>query len=235
MRYTVIATALAFGCLVIQSGVQAAPKNSAPKVTSPAQKTEQDTDTIKANPKIWDKEPDSFLGIKFNEPLTVDPCPIKYINEHTESLAYDIMRLLPGVCIDPLDANYKYGNPDNNTLIIRNVPDIGVGYDVDVTIKNGVVAKFTIYLKQYGYLLLLSAFKERYGYPTSIENSTVKNNAGGEFNSLNAEWKGKKITISMRERYLMVDKSYVIIYDNATEEAETAKDRAKRASEAQKF
>jgi len=235
MRDIAIAAALAFGCLVIQSGVQAAPKNSALKVTSPAPKTEQDTDTIKANPKAWDKEPDSFLGIKFNEPLTVDPCPIKHISTYTESLAYDIMRLLPGVCLDPLDSNYKYGDHDNNTLKIRNVPDIGVGYDVDVTIKNGVVTKFTIDLKQYGYLLLLSAFKERYGDPTSIYNDTVKNNAGGEFNSLNVEWKGKKITISMRERYLMVDKSYVTISDNATEEAEAAKDRAKRASEAQKF
>jgi len=205
-----------------------------PRNTAPAPKAAANPVATNTAVNTWEKEPDSFLGIKFNEPLDVATCPIKYIG-YTEYIDYDAMWSLPRVCIDPLDSSYRHGKPANGTLKIMNVPKIGIGYDVNVKLKNSVVVGFTIKLKQHGYLLLLSAFQERYGEPTSVENSTVKNNAGGEFSSLNVTWKGKKITISTHERYVMVDESYVTISDNAAEEEESAIDRAKRASEAQKF
>ena len=186
---------------------------------------------------VWEKEPDAFLGIKFNEPFGVTPCPTKTYGQYvkSESVDYDAMKKIEGVCLDTTDPLYKYQKPESGTYKLGNLPALGIGYGASVHTKGGVVSKITINLKQSSFGVLLTAFKDRYGSPNFVESNTVKTNAGAEFNAADVSWKGKKLSISMYERIGKVDESHVVISDNAIMEAEIAAIRAKRATEAQKF
>jgi hypothetical protein len=186
---------------------------------------------------VWEKEPDAFLGVKLNEPFNVAPCPTKIFGQYakTEVLDYEAMKSLEGVCLNTTDPLYKYLKPESGPFKLAHLPALGVGYAASVHMKNGVVSKITIELKQSNFGVLLTAFKDRYGSPTSIESNTVKTTAGAEFNAADVTWKGKKLSISMYERMGKVDESYIVISDNLIMEAELAAQRAKRAAEAQKF
>jgi hypothetical protein len=177
------------------------------------------------------------LGIKFNEPFGVISCPTKRYSQYStsESTDYEAMKSVEGVCVDSTDLLYKYQKPDSARYRLLHLPDLGIGYNVSVQLKNNMVSKITIDLKHSSFSVLLQAFTDRYGKPTSIENNTVKTNAGGEFSAADVTWKGKKISIAMYERLGKVDDSYVVISDNVIMEAEIAAQRAKRAAEAQKF
>jgi hypothetical protein len=153
----------------------------------------------------------------------------------TEYLDYESMKSLEGVCLDTTDSLYKYNKPENGTFKLAHLPALGIGYSASIHMKNSVVSKITIELKHPNFGILLTAFKDRYGTPTSIENNPVKTNAGAEFNAADVAWTGKKLSIRMYERMGKVDESYVVVSDNAIMEAEMAAQRAKRAQEAQKF
>jgi hypothetical protein len=185
---------------------------------------------------VWEKEPDAFLGIKFNEPFNVAPCPTKLLQySRTEVLDYEGMKALEGICVDTTDSLYKYQKPENGRFKLMHLPSLGIVYGVHAHTKDGAVSKITIDLKQSSFGVLLTAFKDRYGTPTSVESNMVKTNAGAEFNAADVTWKGKKLSIRMYERMNRVDESYVVISDNVIMEAEVAAQRAKRAAEAQKF
>lgn len=192
---------------------------------------------VEAPVQAWDKEPEAFLGIKFNEPLVVQKCPVKPLGQYvkTEYLDYEAMKSLEGVCLDVTDSLYKYQKPDGGTFKLAHLPALGIGYAASVHVKNGVVSKITIDLKQSNFGVLLTAFKDRYGVPTTVETNSVKTTAGAEFNAADVAWKGKLLSIYMYERMSKVDESYVVISDNAIMDAEIAAQRAKRAAEAQKF
>jgi hypothetical protein len=227
--------AIIVGVLIACSAAAQTPRKGKP--VPPAAAAKAPEPAAEPAPKDWDKEPDAFLGIHFGEPFKVEPCPIKVLGQYvkTEILDYDAVKSLPGVCVDPTDASYKYGKPENTTYKLANLPALGIGYKVSVQMKDAVVSKITMELDQSNFGVLLQAFKDRYGAPTEVKTDTVKNRAGGEFSATDVTWRGKKLSISMYERLNRIDESYVVISDNVIMAQEIAAQRAKRASEAQKF
>lgn len=234
MRYFLI---LLVAAMITQAGAQTAPKPTTSRpVASELQASSPVTPGTVAEPS-WDKEPEAFLGVKFNEPFNVSPCPVKTYGQYikTEMVDHEAMVSIKGVCLDTTDTLYKYQNPENGTYKLSNLPSLGIGYAVSVHTKGSLVSKITVSLKQANFGVLLTAFKDRYGLPTAIESNRVKSNAGAEFNAADVHWKGKKLSIRMYERMGKIDESLVVISDNAIMESEAAAQRAKRASEAQKF
>jgi hypothetical protein len=237
MRYLLVALVAATACTVsAQTATKKAVAPPAPqRLATPAPATL----TAPATPIeiAWEKEPDAFLGIKFNEPFNVAPCPTKTVGQYvkTEFLDYEAMKSLEAVCLDTTDSLYKYQKRENGKFKLAHLPALGIGYSVDVHTTNSVVSKITIDLKQSNFGVLLTAFKDRYSTPTLVESNTVKTNAGAEFNAADVTWKGKTVSIRMYERMGKVDESHVVISDNSTMEAEIAAQRSKRAAEAQKF
>lgn len=220
--------------VTLPSGAQSTSKKSTARVGAVESKA-----AVVSAPKeeTWDKEPEAFLGIKFNDPFKVNPCPTKNIGQYTkiETFDYEAMKTLEGVCLDTIDSSYKYQKTDNGVFKLAHLPSLGIGYSAQVHVKDGVVSKITIDLKQSNFSILHTAFIDRYGKPTSIDSSPVKTLGGGEFSAADITWKGKKISIRMYERFSKVDESYVIVSDNVIMEAEMNALRAKRAAEAQKF
>jgi hypothetical protein len=227
--------AILVGVLIACSATAQTPRKGKPTPHAPVAKTAEPAP--EPVPKEWDKEPDAFLGIHFNEPFKVEPCPIEVIGQYvkTEMLDYKAMKSLPGVCADPTDASYRYGKPESKTYKLANLPALGIGYKVNVQTKDSVVSKITIELAQSNFGVLLQAFKDRYGSPTEVKTETVKSNAGAEFSASDITWRGKKLSIAMYERLNRVDESYVVISDNLIMAQEISAQRAKRAAEAQKF
>ena len=226
MRHLVVSIAALTACTL--SAQTPSKKATTPQTTT----TKQQAGTVE---RVWEKEPEGFLGIKFNEPLMVQKCPFKTAGQDTYYLDYEALKSLEGVCLDTTDTLYRYQKPENGTYKLQNLPSLGIYYRASVIAKNNVVSKITIDLKQPNFSVLLGAFKDRYGMPSSLETSTVKTNAGAEFNAAYVTWKGKKLSIQMYERMGRIDESYVVISDNAIIEEEIAAQRAKRGAEAQKF
>lgn len=229
MRILIVALTVAAACTV--SAQTATKKPSVlPTAAAPIAVPEAPKET-------WDKEPEAFLGIKFNEPLQVPTCPTKpsQVSATIVFLDYEAIKSLEGVCVDATETLYKYQKPESGIFKLTNLPALGIGYTAKVHMNGGVVSKITIDLKQSNFGVLLAAFKDRYGSPSLIESNTVKTQAGAEFNAADVVWKGKKLSIYMYERMGKVDESYVVISDNAIMEAEITARRARRAVEAQKF
>lgn len=228
---------VAFAAIAVcAANAQTPPKKPTPPPTAAAQ-TPVAAPVLAPEPPApaWEKEPDAFLGVKLNESFAVPACPMETIGQYvkTQTLNYNAMKLLQGVCYNPNQTSVGPGG--SSTYRLENLPDIGVGYKVFVHPKNGVVNKITIELRQSNFAGLLSAFKERYGAPTLVTTNTVKTQAGAEFSASDVIWRGIKISISMYERLNRVDESFVLISDNAAVEAELDTQRQKRSAEAQKF
>lgn len=190
------------------------------------------------DPPIWDKEPEAFLGIRLGERFAVAECPTKNLGTLTriDTLDYEAIRRLEGVCFDPRDSATKYaGSSGPSAYRLANLPSLGIPYTVVVRVKASTVERITIDLKQSSFAVLLDAFIQRYGPPTSLDTSVVKNNAGAEFSARDVLWRGQKISIRMYERLNRIDESYVVVSDNALMEKELENIKAKRAAEAQKF
>lgn len=234
MRYLLLALVAATACTV---SAQTAVNKSAAPLAARAQQASPNPAPATPTEAIWEKEPDSFVGVKFNEPFNVTPCPTKILIQHpkTEMLDRVAMKSLQGVCLDTTDRRYKHRQPEHDIFKLENLPSLGIWYKLNVHTKNGVVSEITMDLEQSDFGVLLTAFKDRYGTPSSIESTQVKTNAGAEFKAARVIWKGKKLSIQMYERMGKIDESYVVISDNAIKEAEVVAQRASRAAEAQKF
>lgn len=236
------AASVCFFCLAASAQV-AAPRQPVPKGAIAKAQLQQMpvTKPLVAptpDPKSWDKEPESFLGIRLGERLTVPACPIRNIGQLTriDTLDFEAIRKLEGVCFDPRDTSVKYPGPAGPSFYkLINVPSLGIPYSVSVRMKADVVEKVTIDLKQTNFSVLVDVFNQRYGAPTSVDTSMVKSNSGVEFSVRDVLWQGKKISIRMYERLNRIDESYVVVSDNALMEREVETIKAKRASEAQKF
>lgn len=236
MRHTLVAlVALMASIVSAQTVTKKPPARPAPP---PAAVAPAPTAAPEPAPVGWEKEPDGFLGIKIGEAFAVQACPTRPFGQYLRdpTLDYDSMKSLEGVCFDPTDSSIKYARASGPvTYKIKNLPALGIGYDVSAWMKEGVVSRITVSLKQSSFDVLYTAFRERYGKPTSIETKTVKTQAGAEFNATDVFWKGRKLSIRMYERMTRVDESYVSISDNAIMEKEMEAEKQKRSSEAQKF
>lgn len=187
--------------------------------------------------KSWAKEPESFLGIDFKKPLRAQNCPTKYISKNSQLVMMDFEALknFDGVCIDTQDTTYKIQRGDSGKFKLYNLPNLGFTYYVYINFKEGVVTSFNIYLEQSDFHTLLSAFKERYGAPTTTQSQIFKTMTGAEFDAAVVGWKGKAISILMYERLGRVDESSVLITDTEDFQADLDSKRIQRSSEAQKF
>lgn len=236
--------ALGLGLLALASSAQVQSPRKTPSQPS-ASKEQVQKEAVAApqvprppEPRGWEKEPEAFLGIRLGEPFTVAQCPTKNLGQLTriDTLDYEAITKLEGVCFDPLDSGVKYaGASGPSSYKLANLPSLGIPYMVSVRVKASAVEKITIDLKQSNFAVLLDAFNHRYGPPTSVESGVVKNNAGAEFSARDVLWRGKKISIRMYERLNRVDESYVVVSDNALMEKEIEAIKTKRAAEAQKF
>lgn len=160
-------------------------------------------------PYVWEKEPDSFLGVKFIEPMSLPACPTKrdFQNSRVVTLDHEGSRRMASVCYDPTDP-FTETNAVNRTpyrYTLENLPIIGIPYTVHVFPTNDVVTKITIDLKASGFDTLLQVFKERYGPPTLEVPGKVSNALGAEFSNTTVLWQGKTISISMTERTNKID------------------------------
>lgn len=233
MRHLFVALVTVTACAV---SAQTITKKTVLRTTVPVVQTSDPQPTPPIE-KTWEKEPDAFLGIKLGAPLNVADCPTKNLGQYVkiEIVDSEALKSMEGVCIDTTDAANRSRKPDSGTRKLAHLPSLSIGYAVTVHLKDRVVSRMTIDLKQSSFEVLLTAFKDRYGVPTSIDSSMVKTNAGAEFNTANVIWKGKKLSIRMYERMSKVDESHVMISDNEIMEGEMVAQRARLASEAQKF
>jgi hypothetical protein len=231
MRLTVLAFVAATACSVSAQTTPRKPQDRGAASNAPTPSVAAPAETK------WEKEPSAFLGIKLGAPFDVRPCPTKRFSQYStsESLDFAAMKSLDGVCVNTSDSSYRHQSTASGRYTLENIPDLGIFYRAHVQLKNSVVSKVTLELKQANFGVLLSAFKDRYGTPTYMEADVVKSNAGAEFAAAKVRWQGEKLSIHMYERFLRIDESHVIISDNAIMEEEVAALRAKRASEAQKF
>jgi hypothetical protein len=232
MRYVFVMFAFA---VVSSASGQSSTKKPSARAPTPAITS---APAVAAGAEVrWDKEPDAFLGIRFNEPFNLASCPTKTYGQYakSETIDYEAIKSLDGVCLDTTDTLYKYQRPESATYKLAHLPDLGFGYTARVHTKTGSVSEITIDLNQSNFKTLLAAFKDRYGEPTSVDSNLVKSKVGAEFSAVDVTWRGKKLSIRMYERMGKVDESRVVISDNEIMEAEINALRAKRAAEAQKF
>jgi hypothetical protein len=219
--------------LMMYAAIEAQPAKKAPQ--APAKNQPAASASAPDAQKVWEKEPAAFLGIQLGEKFEVPACPTTSSGTYVKSeyLDYEATKALGHVCFDPTGQSMAMAALKGYRL--ANLPDLGIGYTAHAKVKDGIVGRIVIELKQRSFGVLLDAFKQRYGTPTTEETMSVRNNAGAEFSSREVTWAGKKLSIKMLERSSMIDDSYVLIADNATIEAESAALKAKRSAEAQKF
>jgi hypothetical protein len=169
-------------------------------------------------PAVWAKEPNSFLGIKFGEPIpTLQECPRDGYGPDFERI-----KQLPSICLAGTPAVKEYFN-------IYNLPPLGFSYSVSMKLEQGVPVWFSLTTQGENFDQLVTAFLERYGPPSEQVAGSVKTRAGAEFSSRSYLWKGKRIEILLDERSERIDISGVMITD-----AELSKARLQRQQDMNK-
>jgi len=133
-----------------------------------------------AEPASWAQEPDSFMGVKFDQKFvySVPECPAGY------EIPKDMCR----------------GTPYQGLYSTKGAPSIGIGYGLSVMAKNGPVDYFYLTTNSENYLQLVQLFITKYGQPTKRTTESVKTKGGASFTNENLRWQGKKIEIAI-EKY----------------------------------
>ena len=133
-----------------------------------------------SEPAPWTQEPDSFMGIQFDQKFvySVPECPAGF------EIPKEICRRAP----------YQ------GLYITMGGPSIGFGYGLSVMAKNGPVDSFYLTTPSENYLHLTQLFITKYGNPTNRTTESVKTKSGGAFTNETLVWKGKKIEIVV-EKY----------------------------------
>ncbi|MGS0625019.1 hypothetical protein ACU8YE_19065 [Ralstonia sp. VS2407] len=166
---------------------------------------------------VWTKEPTSFLGFEFGQPLpdTLPACP-----RGDRELAYTTTSCLQGS--DPIFRMWR-------------APDLGFAYSNSIFLYSGKVASVTLKVNDDSYQALKSLLITRYGPPTNASISTVKSLVGAEFRSEELAWIGTNVDISLYQRYDKVDESAVFVQNKALMKASMDQDRAKHGDPASKL
>ncbi|HHW1707561.1 hypothetical protein FA195_16610 [Pseudomonas aeruginosa] len=150
---------LALAALIFSGYALAAPKNAAIKP--------------------WIQEPDSFMGINFDQRLehSLPQCPSGY--EPPKSMCR--------------------GAPYQGLYTIEGTPSIGLigGYGLSAMAKTGPVDWFYLTAQVDDFPRLTQIFITKYGQPTTRSTETVKTKGGAEFTNENLQWVGKKVEITL--------------------------------------
>lgn len=132
--------------------------------------------------KPWAQEPDSFMGISFDQKLeySLPQCPAGY-------------ELPERMCRE---------NPYQGLYSIKGTPSIGLdsGYQLSVMAKTGPVDSFYLTTQAEDFPKLVQIFITKYGQPTHRSSDVVKTKGGAEFTNESLRWRGKKIDITL-EKY----------------------------------
>lgn len=154
----------------------------------------------------WSKEPDSFLGIKFGAPSSVQACPTKMIGGTViagkvfpgiTSIDFDAVKSLNGVCVDGT----------TSLGLLRNTPDLGFSYSVMMGTNDGATTDFTLTSDPSDFNTLAATFITRYGEPTNRAKSAVQTIGGATFENEVLQWQGEHVAIVMRKYADRVDRS----------------------------
>ncbi|WP_223535772.1 hypothetical protein [Pseudomonas sp. GL-B-16] len=133
-----------------------------------------------AEPAPWTQEPDSFMGVSFDQKLvySIPECPSGY--EIPKSMCR--------------------GTPYQGLYITKGAPSIGIGYGLSVKAKNGPVDYFYLTTPAENFPQLVQIFITKYGQPMKRTTDSVKTKGGAEFINESLLWQGKKIEITL-EKY----------------------------------
>lgn len=164
----------------------------------------------------WEKEPDSFLGIKFGEQLPGSVRMCKGVADEGDT-----------VCLSPTSLSDYFE--------VESLPSLGFGYSVSMKSQNGVPQWIAIKSARYNFSRLESAFLDRYGPPTTSEVITVRTLGGADLQSRRRSWAGTRIRIDMDERSGTVDESGVMISDIIVSQEDMQKNNEISKKGASKF
>jgi len=146
--------------------------------------------------KDW-QEPTGFLGIEFGQPLAsqtavIVECPGKPVSKNMpEVLIYDYT--FKGFCYE--------GKPTDiaKFLPTKNEPDLGVGYQMTLVVKNGDVYGAVLQVGRLSRLDFLALLKSRYGEPHRASVETYRNRVGGQFEGAVYRWEGPTMLLEFSD------------------------------------
>lgn len=131
-------------------------------------------------PAPWTEEPDSFMGVSFDQKLvySIPECPSGY----------------------EIPKNMCRSTPYQGLYITKGAPPIGLGYGLSVMAKSGPVDYFYLTTTAENFPKLVQIFITKYGEPMKRSTDLVKTKGGAEFTNEHLLWTGKKVEISL-EKY----------------------------------
>ncbi|MBD9585793.1 hypothetical protein IB254_01875 [Pseudomonas sp. PDM03] len=134
-----------------------------------------------SEPTPWTQEPDSFMGVSFDQKLvySIPECPSGY--EIPKSMCRDA--------------------PYQGLYTIKGTPSIGLigGYGLSAMAKTGPVDSFYLTTQTEDFSRLVQVFITKYGQPTKRTSETIKTKGGAEFNNEQLQWLGKKVEITLQK------------------------------------
>lgn len=144
----------------------------------------------KSNPAVWTKEPDSFMGIRFDQKID---------------------QVLPLCPSSGIARNMCHDAPYNTTYRVRSGPDLGFGYGLHADSGGQGVESFYMTAKSEDYASLSQLLISKYGPPTERTGDAVKTKGGAEFRNETLLWKGSKVIIFVQKYSGDIDTSAVSI------------------------
>lgn len=149
----------------------------------------------KAAPQVrtWQQEPDSFLGLKFGEDISVQ------LPKCAEKRTYG----RPGepACFFDLGRDVLY---------LRNPPSIGIFIkDVFLHVADTKYEGMHFAFPHYEYLKMLELFTARYGEPHDTMIQSYSSRGGQSLQGRVYTWNGRRVTITLNEYGSRVDEGRV--------------------------
>lgn len=170
----------------------------------------------------WDKEPDSFMGMRFGDPLAECPRATTTVPASVR-IEYDYPKIRESErpCYILTDSLSPPGE-------VHNLPDIGMPVrETWPHLIDGRFEGFHFKFWNRDYDRLKALFITRYGPPTSISTVTLKNRTGLSFDSPELTWQGRNVSIRLTEYGDQLDQGRVEVGT----EALAARVRAKQERE----
>ena len=168
-----------------------------------------------ATPAPWTQEPDSFMGMRFDQKVDVElpVCPRGTVLSKT-------------LCHEP---------PYTNLYTVRGGPEIGFGYSLSVFSSGSGVESFYLTTNSDNFSKLVTLFTNKYGAPTQSSSEPVKTKAGASFTNETLTWSGKKVQITIDKLAGDINTSAATISDIAATQKKAAERAAKASSNANKL
>ncbi|WP_163830639.1 hypothetical protein [Pseudomonas viridiflava] len=168
-----------------------------------------------SKPKAWDREPDSFMGLRFDKKIdaALPQCPAKTVISKT-------------MCHEP---------PYTNLYTIKGGPEIGIGYGLAAFAGGPGVEAFYLTTSSENFPALVELFTNKYGPATQLTSEPVKTKSGSSFSNETLFWSGKKVSITIRKYAGDINTTAATVSDLAAAEKRAAERDAKSSSNAGKL